>query len=132
MQNQFTVRLQTLQPLSSLSASSLAVTGGTVGTIMAVEGSQNKEFDVDISADRGTKAVSVGTRSGVPLVANSLTIQIDSGNPQVCSHGSSPLPGTLLHLARVCRPEVYILQMCTSSLSRPVQQEWASRSRLWP
>ena len=85
LQNRFTVRLQTLQPLSSLPASSLAVTGGTVGTIMAVPGSQNEEFDVDISADKGAKSVSIGTRSGIPLVANSLTIHIDSGNPQVCS-----------------------------------------------
>ena len=58
-----------------------------MGTIMAVPGSQNEEFDVDISADKGAKSVSIGTRSGIPLVANSLTIHIDSGNPQVCSHG---------------------------------------------
>ena len=87
------MRLQTLQPLSSLSATSLAVTGGTVGTIMAVDGSQNKDFDVGISADKGADQVSVGTRSGVALVANALTIQIMDGNPQVCSLSCVHCPG---------------------------------------
>lgn len=68
--------------------------GGRVDAITPVAGSSGQQYDVAISANPGIRSVIISTVPGVALASglaltqsNTITVQVDTSGPQVCSCG---------------------------------------------